>query len=77
MSLVHTVTWGGDADTVGAILGALCGAAHGTSWIPHRWFDKIEDQIFGKTFIIKTAKELAKINAKEKIGQQQQDNLKN
>lgn len=24
----------------GAIVGALCGALHGTQWIPQRWFDK-------------------------------------
>jgi hypothetical protein len=66
-SLIRVATWGGDSDTVGAIVGALCGAAHGTRWIPHRWYDKIEDQIFGKTFIIKTAKQLATVNAKEKL----------
>jgi ADP-ribosylglycohydrolase len=36
--------WGGnfgrDADTIGAVLGALCGALHGASVIPKPWFEK-------------------------------------
>eukprot|EP01095_Lingulamoeba_sp_RSL-Kostka_P008592 TRINITY_DN2907_c0_g1_i1.p1 TRINITY_DN2907_c0_g1~~TRINITY_DN2907_c0_g1_i1.p1 ORF type:complete len:435 (-),score=145.42 TRINITY_DN2907_c0_g1_i1:108-1412(-) len=44
---------GGDSDTVAAIVGALCGALHGTSFIPHRWYDNIEnDEITGRDDII-------------------------
>lgn len=32
--IVNAVNWGGDADTVGAIVGAQMGALHGTAWIP-------------------------------------------
>jgi len=36
-TLVRAVNLGGDADTVGAIAGALAGAHYGFSAIPHRW----------------------------------------
>ncbi len=35
--LVETVNRGGDADTTGAIVGMLAGAAHGIAAIPRRW----------------------------------------
>lgn len=38
--------WGGnfgrDADTIGAVLGALCGAKHGFRIIPDGWVDKVQ-----------------------------------
>jgi hypothetical protein len=40
--LIRAVNWGGDADTVGCILGALLGAMHGTSWLPPRWLLRLE-----------------------------------
>jgi len=58
--LIKTVGFGGDADTVGAICGALLGALYGTAWIPKRWFDNIEDNTWqGKKFIIESATKLA------------------
>jgi ADP-ribosylglycohydrolase len=39
--LVDTVNQGGDADTNGAIAGALLGAAHGASVIPARWAERV------------------------------------
>lgn len=35
--IVSTVNQGGDADTTGAIVGMLAGAAYGTAGIPRRW----------------------------------------
>lgn len=35
----EAINWGGDTDTVGAILGAFCGALHGIAGIPDRWLD--------------------------------------
>lgn len=39
------LVWGGnfgrDADTIGAIIGALAGAAHGASVIPERWIERV------------------------------------
>lgn len=36
-ALVQVVNLGGDADTAGAVVGALAGAAHGLEAIPARW----------------------------------------
>jgi ADP-ribosyl-[dinitrogen reductase] hydrolase len=36
-TVLRAVNLGGDADTVGAIAGALAGACYGFSTIPHRW----------------------------------------
>ena len=63
--LITTVMYGGDADTIGAIVGALLGALHGTSWIPKRWFDNIEnDHFYGRDGLIKIAKDLALLDLK-------------
>jgi ADP-ribosyl-[dinitrogen reductase] hydrolase len=40
--LVATVNQGGDADTTGAIIGALAGAYYGEEEIPKRWLKKME-----------------------------------
>lgn len=40
--LIAAVNIGDDADTNGAIVGALCGAYSGASTIPKRWVEKIE-----------------------------------
>lgn len=40
--LVRTVNLGGDADTTGAIVGALAGAAYGLSAIPRRWLKVLD-----------------------------------
>ena len=36
-----TVTLGGDADTTGAMVGAMCGARYGQGAIPRRWLDAL------------------------------------
>ena len=35
---------GGDADTVGAIAGALAGAQAGCAWVPHRWWSALQSK---------------------------------
>ena len=48
--IMETVELGGDTDTLGAMAGALAGALHGTSWLPLRWYDNIENEgDFGAT----------------------------
>lgn len=42
-ALVRAVNLGGDADTVGAVTGALAGAAYGFSSIPDRWLVHIRN----------------------------------
>ena len=39
LALTRAIECGGDTDTVGAILGALCGAATGTKGIPAEWIN--------------------------------------
>jgi len=56
--IIQAVNMGGDADTLGAITGALFGALQGTFWIPKRWFDNIENQDFGRDFCIQLGKNL-------------------
>lgn len=40
--LMNVVALGGDTDTMASICGGILGALHGTSWIPHRWYDNLE-----------------------------------
>ena len=58
--LIRTITYGGDADTTAAILGALLGSLYGYSWICSGWFSKLEnDHLLGRDGIINLAIELA------------------
>ncbi|HLH45682.1 MAG TPA: ADP-ribosylglycohydrolase family protein, partial [Acidimicrobiales bacterium] len=41
-TLVAVVARGGDADTVGAVVGGLLGAAHGADGLPARWVQRLE-----------------------------------
>jgi ADP-ribosylglycohydrolase len=43
-ALVEVVNLGGDADTAGAILGALAGAHYGVRAIPHRWLAGLQNR---------------------------------
>jgi ADP-ribosyl-[dinitrogen reductase] hydrolase len=42
-SIVEVVNMGGDADTAGAILGAMAGAHYGRGSIPERWLDGLHN----------------------------------
>jgi ADP-ribosylglycohydrolase len=50
---------GGDTDTVGAILGALCGAGRGSESIPHEWINGIAEWPRSVGFIRLVAHRLA------------------
>jgi ADP-ribosylglycohydrolase len=39
--IIYAGNWGRDADTIAAIVGALCGAMHGISAIPEPWIEKV------------------------------------
>ena len=43
--LVNTVNQGGDADTAGAIVGAIAGAYYGLDAIPKRWLKKLDPRV--------------------------------
>lgn len=41
-ALLYAVSLGGDADTIGAMTGAISGAYYGVAGIPERWLEKLE-----------------------------------
>ena len=43
-ALIEVVNLGGDADTAGAILGAIAGAYYGEAGIPRRWLDRLRNR---------------------------------
>ncbi|MGP3667826.1 MAG: ADP-ribosylglycohydrolase family protein [Candidatus Bathyarchaeota archaeon] len=53
-AVVYAVNLGGDADTIGAMTGAVAGAYHGVEAIPKRWLARLE----GKTYIEGLAEKL-------------------
>ena len=61
--IIRAVGLGGDTDTIAAMAGALAGALHGSSWIPRRWFEQIENQPgVGRDYLIAVARQLAQLN---------------
>jgi ADP-ribosyl-[dinitrogen reductase] hydrolase len=46
-AIVNAVNGGGDADTIGAVAGAVAGARFGASALPERWLDALsgEDEL--------------------------------
>jgi poly(ADP-ribose) glycohydrolase ARH3 len=53
------VRCGGDADTIGAMAGALAGARHGASAIPPRWLEALEEGERGRSHVEWLAERLA------------------
>jgi len=39
--IIYAGNWGRDADTIAAIVGALCGGMHGKGGIPQAWIEKV------------------------------------
>ncbi len=39
-SLIYSGNFGRDADTIGAVVGSLCGALHGADELPEHWIEK-------------------------------------
>lgn len=60
--LIRAVNFGGDTDTIGAIVGAQLGSLYGFDWIPTRWYTQIENGRHGRDFIINSAKKLAQLD---------------
>lgn len=58
--LVGTVNQGGDADTTGAIIGALAGGYYGEEGIPRRWLKKLDRQLAAE--IVRLAEELLRLS---------------
>ena len=58
-ALEEAVNAGGDADTIGAIVGALVGARHGLSGLPKDLRDGLEDGPLGRSNLLLLARALA------------------
>ncbi|GBD92920.1 ADP-ribosyl-[dinitrogen reductase] glycohydrolase [bacterium BMS3Abin05] len=57
-AVVHAVNMGGDADTIGAVTGALSGAYFGPESLPGRWLDVLK----GKDLIENLAEKLYEVS---------------
>lgn len=60
--LVRTVAIGGDTDTIACMVGAMLGALYGPSWIPARWYDKMENGERGRDAVVRLAQKLATLD---------------
>lgn len=65
--IIRAVNFGGDTDTIGAMAGALAGAFHGNSWIPARWYERIENGEHGRDEIAALARRLAALDIRSKV----------
>lgn len=59
IALTEALNCGGDTDTVGAILGAICGATLGKNAIPNEWLSNIAEWPRSISFIDRLAAKLA------------------
>jgi len=50
--LVATVNQGGDADTTGAIVGAIAGAFYGAAQLPQHWVSKLAPALVSEIQIL-------------------------
>jgi poly(ADP-ribose) glycohydrolase ARH3 len=58
-AVTFAVRCGGDADTIGAMAGAIAGARTGASAIPARWIDALEQGAKGRAYVEMLADQLA------------------
>jgi poly(ADP-ribose) glycohydrolase ARH3 len=63
--LIRGVNFGGDTDTIGAMVGAQLGSLYGLGWIPSRWYTQIENRRHGRDFMIDLAKKLAQLDIRD------------
>jgi len=71
--LIDIVGYGGDTDTTAAIAGAMCGALHGTAWIPNRWYDNLENEERGRDFAVDLGMKLGKLDLHDLIQLNEQE----
>lgn len=57
-AVLYAVALGGDADTIGAMTGAIAGAYHGMSAIPCRWLEMLENGSKGLDHVVRLGAEL-------------------
>jgi len=59
VAITFAVRCGGDADTIGAMAGAVAAARTGASAIPSRWLDALDDGPKGRSHLERLADRLA------------------
>ncbi len=64
-AIIRAVNLGGDADTIGAMAGAVAGAYHGAEALPPRWTQALEDGDKGRGYVIRLADRLLDMAAKK------------
>lgn len=64
-AILRAVNLGGDADTIGAMAGAVVGAYYGAESLPKRWTQALEEGGKGKTYVIGLADRLLELLGKE------------
>jgi len=63
-AIVYAVSLGGDADTIGAMAGAIAGALHGASALPSDWLPLLEDGPRGRSHVTSLADQLLEVWAR-------------
>ena len=61
-AVAYAVRLGGDADTIGAMCGAVAGAFHGAAAIPAKWTDALENGPRGRDYILDLADRLRSVS---------------
>ena len=59
LCICHSVSLGGDTDTIAGMVGAYLGALYGFSWIPKLWFNSIENGQYGRDMMVRLAIQLS------------------
>ena len=60
-AVIKSVNFGGDTDTIGAMTGAQIGALHGKDWFPKRWLENMENEEYGKDYMVELAAGLSRL----------------
>jgi ADP-ribosylglycohydrolase len=60
--ITKVIGYGGDTDTTACILGSIVGALHGTHWMPHHWYDDLENEEWGRDYCVELGRGLAKLD---------------
>lgn len=63
--VVNAIRFGGDTDTIGAMVGTLLGALHGDVAIPVPWLNSLEDGAKGRHYLVGLADQLYELNQKQ------------
>ncbi|KAG2439556.1 hypothetical protein HXX76_004909 [Chlamydomonas incerta] len=63
-AVIAAVHYGGDTDTVGAIVGGMVGALYGVGWLPDRWLLPLENGQAGRDEVVALSRELAKFDTR-------------